>query len=71
MGSVTTVTLHVDAIDSIQSQKYSTTLELKCRMSQAEMRVALEQFLHTITDATWYEWLKELAPEYLKPEEQL
>ncbi len=38
-------------------------------MTEAEMLNALKSFLENVTDATWYDWLKELAPECLKDEQ--
>ena len=38
-------------------------------MSEGQMLEALRSFLESVTDATWYEWLKELAPDYLKDDD--
>ena len=63
------VILRVERIDGMSSAGWERAMSIDCTMTETEMLNALKSFLGNVTDATWYEWLKELAPEYLKDEE--
>ena len=63
-------TISVERIIEMQPVRQSRfAIEMECAMSEGQMLEALRSFLESVTDATWYEWLKELAPDYLKDDD--
>ena len=65
------VTIEVGSIVDMQPVRFSRlAIAIDCSMSEGQMLDALRSFLENVTDATWYEWLKELAPEDLKDEQE-
>jgi hypothetical protein len=65
------VDISVESIVDMQPVRFSRlAIEISCSMSEGQMLDALKGFLENVTDATWYEWLKELAPEYLKDDDE-
>ncbi len=65
------VNISVESVVDMQPVRFSRlAIEIGCSMSEGQMLDALKSFLENVNDATWYEWLKELAPEYLKDEQE-
>ncbi len=66
------VDISVESVVDMQPVRCFSRLAIgiSCSMSEGQMLDALKSFLENVTDATWYEWLKELAPEYLKDDDE-